>query len=204
MPSDVPVFVMGHSMGGGEVLTLASDAKYKNLVKRIRGWILEAPFIAFAAEEVPNSIKIFAGRLVARFMPKRQLIHRIPPERLTRDPAVVEALRNDELCHDTGTLEGLSALLDRTAALAAGKIKMPEHVKSMILAHGSDDKTCSYSGAMAWMDAQTIEDKTSKTYEGAYHQLHNDLVKEQFTQDMVEWILARCEGTGNQQVRAKL
>lgn len=196
LPSDVPVFVMGHSMGGGEVLTLAADEKYEGLVKQVRGWLLEAPFVAFAAEEVPNSLKIFAGRLVARLLPKHQMVHRIPPERLTRDPAIVEQLRNDELCHDTGTLQGLASLLDRTAALAAGKVNMGKHIKSMMLAHGSDDKTCSYDGAMKWMEAQAIEDKTSKTYDGAYHQLHNDFVKEEYTKDVVDWILAR---SGNEE-----
>lgn len=39
LPSDVPVFVMGHSMGGGEILTLAGDAQYKQLVGQIRGWV---------------------------------------------------------------------------------------------------------------------------------------------------------------------
>ncbi|CAM1510255.1 Fc.00g005900.m01.CDS01 [Cosmosporella sp. VM-42] len=194
LPSDVPVFVMGHSMGGGEVLTLAGDAQYEKLVGQIRGWLLEAPFIAFAPEEIPNSLKVFAGRLVARLMPKRQMIHHIPPERLTRDPVIVEALKNDKLCHDTGTLEGLASLLDRTAALASGRVKVGSHVKSMFLAHGNDDKTCSHDGAMKWLEAQQIEDKTPKTYDGAYHQLHTDLCKEEYTKDVVDWILARCGG----------
>ena len=207
LPSDVPVFVLGHSMGGGEVLTLAGDAQYENLVSQVRGWILEAPFIAFAPEETPSSLKIFAGRLAARLLPKRQMVHHIPPERLTRDPATIEALKNDKLCHDTGTLEGLASLLDRTATLSSGRIKLGSHVKSVFLAHGNDDKTCSHDGAMKWLETQQIEDKTPKTYDGAYHQLHTDLCKEEYTKDVVEWILARCNGeaTGeNEDIKSKL
>ncbi len=47
LPSSVPVFVMGHSMGGGEALILASDPQHADLVKNVRGWLLESPFIGF-------------------------------------------------------------------------------------------------------------------------------------------------------------
>jgi acylglycerol lipase len=44
---------MGHSMGGGEALTLASDPLYADLMKDIRGWVLESPFIGFPKDMYP-------------------------------------------------------------------------------------------------------------------------------------------------------
>ncbi|KAL6790370.1 Alpha/Beta hydrolase protein [Trichoderma sp. SZMC 28013] len=192
LPSDVPVFVMGHSMGGGEVLTLAGDAKHRQLVAQIRGWILEAPFIGFSKGEEPSVVKVVLGRLVGRLLPRHQLKHVVPPEHLSRDPAVVESIKNDELCHNTGTLEGLASLLDRTALLSSGGVKLGGDVKSILLTHGTNDMTCSYDAAVKFVNEQAaVEDKETKSYEGAYHQLHADHCKDEYTRDVIDWILKR-------------
>ncbi|KAJ6444179.1 alpha/beta hydrolase [Purpureocillium lavendulum] len=192
-----PLFVMGHSMGGGEVLTMAGDAQYAELVGKVRGWILECPFIGFSAGEEPSSIKIFAGRLVGRLLPRQQMKHVVPPEQLSRDVAVVESVRNDPLCHNTGTLEGLASLLDRTSLLSSGQVKLGRQVRSVLLAHGTADLTCSYDAAMKFVERQhAVEDKTSRSYEGGYHQLHADHCKDEFAKDVVDWILARSVAAG--------
>ncbi|POR33456.1 Putative monoglyceride lipase [Tolypocladium paradoxum] len=195
-PSEgAPVFVMGHSMGGGEVLTLAGDAQHAELVGRVRGWLLECPLVGLAAGEEPSSLKVLAGRLVGRLLPRQQIKHVVPPEQLSRDPAVVESVRNDALCHNTGTLEGMASLLDRTAMLSSGRVRLGKQVRSVLLAHGTRDQTCSYDAAMKFLERQhAVEDRTSKSYEGAYHQLHADLCKDEFARDVADWILERCEG----------
>ncbi|KAL7907963.1 Alpha/Beta hydrolase protein [Trichoderma velutinum] len=194
LPSDVPVFVMGHSMGGGEVLMMAGDAKHQQLVAQIRGWILEAPFIGFPKGEEPNVVKIVLGRLVGRLLPRQQLKHVVPPEHLSRDPAVVESIKNDELCHNTGTLEGLASLLDRTASLSSGGVKLSGDVKSIFLAHGTKDMTVSYDAAVKFVNEQAaVEDRETKSYEGAYHQLHADHCKDEYTKDVIDWILKRSK-----------
>lgn len=192
-------------MGGGEVCTLMGDPKYEDVVRQVRGWILECPFIGFTPEAEPSNLKVVVGRFISRFLPTFQLKHTIPPEHLSRDPAVVEDIRNDPLCHDTGTLEGLASLLDRTILLASGTAKVPKYVRSLLLAHATDDKTCNYDTAMKWLDQQdNVEDKTGKGYEGAYHQLHDDLCRDEFEADLVDWILKRSGPQGEAPVEAKL
>ncbi|XP_044721921.1 serine aminopeptidase, s33 domain-containing protein [Hirsutella rhossiliensis] len=202
-----PVFVMGHSMGGGEILMLASDAQYAELVGRVRGWILECPLVGFPAGEEPSSVKVLAGRLVGRLLPRQQLKHVVPPEHLSRDQAIVESVRNDALCHNTGTLEGLASLLDRTAMLSSGQVRLGKQVRSVLLAHGTQDRACSYDAAIKFMERQhAVEDKTSKTYDGAYHQLHSDHCKDDFAKDLLGWILERCQekAASSPQLEAKL
>ncbi|KAF5590495.1 YJu3 serine protease [Fusarium subglutinans] len=191
LPSDVPVFVLGHSMGGGEVITLAADPQYAKLVSRVRGWLLEAPFIGFAPEEVPSSFKIFAGRLAGKILPKFQLKHVLDVANLTRRPEVAKGFKEDPLCHDTGTLEGLASLLDRTGALQSGSVKLGKEVRSLWLGHGDHDKACSYQAAIDFAQKQDIEDKTIKTYVGGYHALHVDLCQEEYAKDITDWILER-------------
>lgn len=195
----VPVFVMGHSMGGGEILTLAGNPRYTDLVRQVRGWILECPFVGFPAGEEPSMVKIFAGRLIGRLLPKHQLKHMVPPEYLSRDEAVVQSVRDDTLCHDTGTLEGLASLLDRTAMLSSGQITLGKQVQSILLTHGTEDKACSYDAAVNFVQNQhNVDDKTIKSYDGAYHQLHSDHCKDEFAKDVIDWILERSERGGGE------
>lgn len=202
--ADPPVFVMGHSMGGGQVLTLLCDPAYgERVTSRVRGWLLEAPFVAFPRGETPSALKVFAGRLAGRFLPRRQLKNTLPPENLCRVPEVVASLRDDELVHDTGTLEGLASMLDRTAALASGNVKAGEGVRALWMGHGTCDKGTSYEASKKWFDgcAGSVKDKTFRTYEGWYHQLHAEPEKEVFYGEVADWILARA---GPEATEAKL
>ncbi|KAH6655338.1 alpha/beta hydrolase [Truncatella angustata] len=194
LPSDVPVFVLGHSMGGGQVLTLASDPKYEDLIKQVRGWILESPFIGFTAEEEPNFLTIFSGRLAGKLMPHFHLHRPIAADKISRDPEVVESIKQDKLMHDTGTLEGLAGLLDRTAALGKGDAKLSRNVKSLVLMHGDADRVCSFAKAKEWFERQNIEDGEFRVYEGFYHQLHSDPGRERFYGEVRDWILERVQG----------
>lgn len=167
---------MGHSMGGGEILTLASDPLYADLPPQIRGWLLESPFIDFTPESKPAALKVFLGRLAGRLLPNRPMYNPIPPEHVTRDPEVVKSINEDALIHGTGTLEGLAGMLDRTAALCGGKAKLNKGVDSIWLGHGTEDKGTSYAASKKWFEEQLhIEDKEFKTYDGWAHQLHADL-----------------------------
>lgn len=197
LPSSVPVFVAGHSMGGGEVLTLASDSKYEDVIAQIRGWILESPFIAFPKGFEPSFLKVFFGRLAGKLLPHMKLANPIPPENVSRDPEVVQSIKDDKWLHGNGTLEGLSSLLDRTAQLESGEAKLSKSVKAVWIGCGTEDKGVSYQACKKWFEAQTqLQDKEFKTYDGWYHQLHADLPdnRDVFPKDVAGFILARCEG----------
>ncbi|KAK3685018.1 Alpha/Beta hydrolase protein [Podospora appendiculata] len=198
-PSDPPVFVLGHSMGGGEALTLACDPKYEDaVVRHVRGWLLESPFIGFAPEEQPSALKVYAGRMAGRLFPRHQMYHQLHPANLSRDPAVAKSLGEDPLLHNTGTLEGLAGLIDRTEALSSG-VARPRGtaVRSLWMGHGTVDKATSFAASKRYFDEFTgaVQDKAFKSYEGWYHQLHADgPCSDEFYKDVGDWILARVEG----------
>jgi len=181
-------------MGGGEALALASSPEHEDVVAKVRGWLVEAPFLGFAAGEEPSKIKIVLGRAVGKIFPRFTMMHRIAPEKLAHDPAVQKSLAEDKLCHDTGTLEGLSGLLDRTLDLSSGKYNLLPVVKSVWLAHGTKDQTSAFESSQHWFDAQKahVEDATFKVYDGCAHQLHADPCKFDFFKDVTDWITERA------------
>ncbi|KAI1326897.1 alpha/beta hydrolase [Xylariaceae sp. FL0255] len=194
LPSEVPVFVLGHSMGGGQALTLASSPGYEDLIRQIRGWILESPFIGFSPELKPNWFTVASGRLASHIVPNMHMYNHIPPEDVVKSPEVQESIRTDPLLHSTGTLEGLASMLDRTNALSGGKIALSKNVKSLYLMHGQFDKTTSHEESKKWFGRQLIPDGKFQSYDDRFaHQLHADADREEFFRDTADWILERCE-----------
>ncbi|KAI2471849.1 alpha/beta-hydrolase [Annulohypoxylon bovei var. microspora] len=191
---DVPVFVLGHSMGGGEVLTFASTSEYDGIIARVRGWVLEAPFLGFAPEVQPSWLTVASGRIAAHVVPNFHLVRPVPTEHLCRDPEVQASIADDPLMHNTGTLEGLSGMIDRAESLSAGKVVLRPRVKSVFLAHGTADMVTSFDKVKGWWDGQKFEDGTFKPYEGWFHQIHAEPGKEEFYCDVGDWILERCDG----------
>jgi len=180
---------------------LASDPACEDLTDAVRGWILESPFIGFPKGHEPGAITVFLGRLTSRFLPHMARQSALPAQNLTRDPNVVQSLKEDSLIHDYGTLEGLAGMLDRTAALGEGRAKLNQGVKSIWCGHGTEDKGTSYEASETWIKRQTqVKDKEFKSYEGWSHQLHADLpeTRQIFAQDVGDWIMARLEPDGAQ------
>ncbi|KAF1808303.1 alpha/beta-hydrolase [Eremomyces bilateralis CBS 781.70] len=197
LPSPVPVFLMGHSMGGGEVLTFV-DRGPPAILSQIRGFLVEAPFIAFHPSTQPTWIKVAVGRLAGKLLPRFQLTNTIEPTLLSRDPQVQKDYVEDALCHDTGSLEGLAALIERAEDLASGKVSVHEGrgeggKTRLWVSHGTADGVCDFDGTKKFVERTKLEDLTFKIYEGWYHKLHAEPGKdrETFAEDVTNWILER-------------
>lgn len=118
-------------------------------------------------------------------MPHRQLVNKLDVNLICRDPEARKRFEQDELCHDTGTLEGLAAMLDRTGDLAAGKVVIPDDageggVTRIWMGHGDHDGITAFAASQRLADALQVKDKEFKPYKGYYHRCesskhnHND------------------------------
>ncbi|KIW20134.1 hypothetical protein PV08_00709 [Exophiala spinifera] len=198
-----PLFLMGHSMGGNELLTymLSTSSAYSNRPP-ISGVLLEAPYIELDPSEQPNAVTVVAGKMAASLLPHMQLKRALNAAFLSRSTTVQRDFINDSLCHDTGTLEGLKGLLQRAgdlSALSHGRkvsgltTKVPCPV---LVSHGTDDKIISFPAAerlFSVLDAPG-GDKVFQAYKGGYHKLHAEPEggAEQFANDVGNWILAHA------------
>lgn len=212
-PGSTPLFLMGHSMGGGEVLLLSLVQSYSGGMPPISGLVLESPLVALDPSAQPGMLTVLAGKLASKLLPKHQLVQKLESRYLSRDQQVCRDTDADILCHDTGTLEGLTGMLQRTAdltALANGRTVKGFHLKTdfgtnmngresvpIWIGHGSGDRITSCVLSQAIFKKLDVKDKTTKVYEDAYHKLHAepDGVAEEFSKDVADWILART-GTG--------
>lgn len=186
---------MGHSMGGGEVLYYILNSSYG--LPPIRGVLAYSPLVAMHKTTRPWDITVFAGKLAAKVAPHRQIYKPLDPYLMSRDKRIADELKHDELCHDTGTLEGIAGMLDRAKWLDSQKspINSPSYEGPVWICHGTADQINSFAASRSFIDRLDCVDKTFMSYEGAYHKLHTepDGVKEAFANDVAEWILKRCE-----------
>lgn len=209
----VPLFLMGHSMGGGEVshYLLSTSTSLSRGRPTISGLLLEAPYVELDPSEQPPYLKVAAGKIAALLLPKTQMKQKLSPTYLSHSAQVRDDWINDSLCHDTGTLEGLKGLLQRAADLSnlgdgrtvAGlQTKLPCPVW---LAHGSSDKVVSPQAARRLFDVMEAPngDKTWHDYPDGYHKLHvePDGVGDQFAKDVAGWILSHAKHQESSQVR---
>ncbi|TKA32399.1 hypothetical protein B0A50_01505 [Salinomyces thailandicus] len=199
----LPLFLMGHSMGGQELLTYASTGP-KDVLSRIRGFLAEAPWISLHPSTQPLKLTVILGRLAGKLMPHYHMVNKLDPNLLCRDPEVCKGYDEDPLCHDTGTLEGLAGCLDRALALSELKVLVPEGAGEggktrLWLGHGTADAICDFLPAKKYFDNLKVADKQMQAYEGWYHKLHTEPGedKTKFAQDVGTWILDRSGKLGD-------
>jgi len=174
LPSPVPVFLMGHSMGGAEVLSYLS-LDPANLCSKLRGVISLAPLIALHPRARPWRVTVMAGKMAAKLLPRFQLVNKLDLQWLSHDPAKNESWGNDPLCHDTGTLLGLEHMLDRGEKLDSGEWTIGEGKNEggktrVLVLHGDEDHVNDFKGSERYVrESISCQDKELKRYEGFYH-----------------------------------
>jgi acylglycerol lipase len=175
----LPVFLLGHSAGGviSCVYTLDHQAKLAGLICESFAHELPAPDIALA---------VIKG--LSHIAPNAHIL-KLDNNGFSRDPKVVEALNNDPFVKDeVQPTETIAAMLRGDDRLKEGfaHITLP-----VLIMHGTLDKVTRPSGSQHFYDQAGSSDKTLKLYEGHFHDLLNDLDKEQVLADIQQWIDAR-------------
>lgn len=164
---------MGHSMGGAETLVYATQGP-PSLLSKVRGFIASAPLISLHPHTKPWRVTVVMGRLAGRLLPNHQLVNQLDPKWLSHDSALNKAWADDELNHDTGTLEGLAGMLDRAEELDKGRVMVPEGqgeggVTRLLVIHGTDDRINDFEASKRYVERCPVKDKKLISLEGLYH-----------------------------------
>jgi alpha-beta hydrolase superfamily lysophospholipase len=178
---DKPWFMMGHSMGG---MVLAAYAETRPL--DARGLVFSSPFLALN-DDVPKLLLSVAGILgkIAPWLP----VAGVDNQGLSRDPAIVKAADNDPLGYH-GWVKARTGAQFHTA-IARIQAHFPAIDLPLYIIHGGDDRIVPNIGSRRLHEQCSSPDKSLKIYDGGYHELWNDIVKEEVIAGIREWILAR-------------
>ena len=176
----VPVFMLGHSMGGliGLRYALAHPG-------RLAGLILSAALAQLDA--VPRPLEL-VGRALSVIAPRAPLIA-IDPTLVSRDAAVVEAYRSDPLVHH-------GKVPARTAVQLADTVKrFPATVGAItvptLILYGTADGLCTPQGSVMLAERIGAADLTVKAYDALFHEILNEPERETVLDDIMAWLGAR-------------
>ncbi|MCB1498101.1 MAG: lysophospholipase [Bauldia sp.] len=175
----LPVFLLGHSAGGVTACTYALD--YQD---EIEGLICES----FAFQVPAPGFLLSAIKGLSRLAPHLGVLT-LHMKDFTRDPAALAALEADPLTKgETQPAATVAALVRADERLhdAFGDITLP-----VLILHGTADKATVCHGSEYFHAHAGSIDKTLKLYEGHYHDLLNDIGKEDVLSDVATWIEAR-------------
>lgn len=172
----LPVFLLGHSAGGvvSCLYTLEHQAELAGLVCESFAFQVPAPDFALAVLKGLSHVAPHA--------------HVLPLKNadFSRDPAVVDKMNADPLiAHETQPTKTVAEMVRADELL---KQSFPKFTLPLLIIHGTADKATKPSGSQLFFDSASSSDKTLKLYEGHFHDLLNDVGKEDVMADIKNWI----------------
>ena len=174
----VPLFVYGHSLGGLialQYLTGTPDA-------RVAGAVISA---AALDTSTANAVQRTVAPLLSRVLPDLGVLT-LDAEAVSRDPEVVRDYRTDPLNH-TGKMVARTGAELMATALAMPR-RLPSLTKPLLVLHGTADRLVPLAASEVVRAHAGSPDLTVTTYEGLFHEPHNEPEKDDVLADVVAWL----------------
>ncbi len=179
---DLPLFLMGHSMGGLIAAT--------HIIERqptIAGLLMSNPAIAFAVR-VP-SWKSLLGTVMSTIWPSFKVPAGLELEALSRDPEVVAAARRDPLRFHFATARWYTQCMaaQKHLAMSAAKITVP-----CLTMLAGKDRLVDPAATRAW-HGKLGGNASLHEYPQCYHELFNEPEKADVIDDLIAFIESFCD-----------
>jgi acylglycerol lipase len=172
----VPLYIYGHSLGGGVVL----DYILRNNPK-VKGAIITSPWLRLSFE--PSKSKLIIAGIMKNIIPGLILPSGLIVSHISHDETVVEKYKNDPLIHYKISLSVFHE------AVRAGKYSLA-HASDLkirtLLMHGNDDLITSPEASREFASKTNLVEL--KIWDGGYHELHNEPFKKEVFKYILNWI----------------
>lgn len=172
-----PLFLIGHSMGG--LIALEYVLHYP---QGLAGVIVSGPLLSRPGI---SPLLITLSKVLSRLAPRLALKTGLDVTALSRDPAVVAAYVNDPLVHSFGTARLGTEL---AGAVAWTQAHAADLALPCLIVHGGSDRICPPEGSRIFFENVVLTDKERQVYEGYYHEVFNDVGKEQVLAAVEAWV----------------
>ena len=177
----LPAFIYGHSMGGG--LVAAYVLKYK---PEAAGVVLSSPAIKEA--EGTSKILIALSSMISKYFPKLKAL-KLDANKVSRIPEEVQKYLQDQLVYTEAIPARTGYELFQLMNYIQGNAS--EFNLPLLLIHGSNDGLTNPKGSELLFENAKSADKTLKIFPGGYHELINDLDRDEVMNLIVSWIEIR-------------
>ncbi|GAA5955916.1 hypothetical protein JCM3765_000038 [Sporobolomyces pararoseus] len=203
-PSPLPLYLMGHSMGGAIVLgyptrkPLLPNFKTSNF----KGIISTSPLIRQSPKVKAPPIIVKLGSIIGKLLPNLPLNAQVKPQDTCRDPEIQKSYSEDKLCKQIGSFGGVgSMLIGGESLLKTGYKDWPTNQDQeglpLLICHGESDKVTDHEASKGFVDKLKhqvgVKDVTYKGFQGYYHEMQNEPGQDKlvFINYVIDWILSR-------------
>ncbi|MCF8528887.1 MAG: lysophospholipase [Aquiluna sp.] len=178
---NLPTVLYGHSLGG--LVTAGSVVRnFANIAGAVIG--------SSAMHQPSQAWERVLSSTLGKLLPNAPIpLPRPGLEALSRDQEVVDVAASDPMFFQ-GKAKNLVA---KTVLEISDEVwsKVDSWKVPTLIMHGDKDTSTDHTASIALYESIGSVDKELKLYPGAYHELLNDLVKEDATADLTDWLLAR-------------
>lgn len=173
-----PVKLLGHSMGGNVAFGTALEWP-----QDLTGLVLSGPLIGGSVPAVQRAVLSFLSAVA----PNTGMIA-LPPEAVSRDPAVVQAYVADPLV-TTGKVAARTAH-EMFTSVAGYRDRAASMTVPVLVQHGEEDRLVRWDDVRPVVETIGAPDKTVITYPGLYHEIYNEPEKDAVIGDLARWLEA--------------
>uniref|UniRef100_A0A1D1YVV2 Putative serine hydrolase C5E4.05c n=1 Tax=Anthurium amnicola TaxID=1678845 RepID=A0A1D1YVV2_9ARAE len=180
----VPLILFGHSMGGSLALRYAVEGPES---KNISALIITSPLLSTIRV---NDSAVTIGTGLSKVLPNLQFNTKIDIKYVSRDPNECLKYANDPYNHPYWSLKGASDVFrGAKSVLKSGYEKITHPI---YLAHGTGDQVTSFDSSKKLYERLPSTDKTFRVWTGLFHEMHNELEKNQVIQEYIDWAVSRA------------
>lgn len=174
----LPVFVLGHSLGGLIALDYVTGTGGDGLA----GVVLSGTAID---PSIGTRLERRLAPVLSALVPRLGIVA-LDATSISRDSDVVSAYRADPLVYSgkvraRTAAETLRAITRVTRAL--DRLRLP-----VLVMHGGEDRIANPAGANELVRSIGSSDTTLRLYDGFYHEIFNEPGREQVFTDLVQWL----------------
>lgn len=163
MPPEMPLILLGHSMGGLVV------ARFVSLRMRpVDGCILSSP----ALDPGLSGFQKFLVSVLPRIAPNLRVGNGLNAEFISHDPAVVTAYQTDPRVHDRISARLASFIATAGPATVATAVQW---VVPTLLMYAGDDRLLNADGSRTFAATAPKRTVTAQCFETMYHEIFNEL-----------------------------
>lgn len=180
---ELPWFVLGHSMGGLITLRYLLDSSKP----QPQAAVLSNPQLGLAFD--PPKVKVAAGRMLSKILPKLRLDSELDASAISRDPTEVKKYVDDPLVHSKISTRWYTSM---TAAMTEAREGAPSlELPTQWILSGGDQIV---SAKAAREIQEQVAGSEALWLEDAYHEAHNGPDRPRFLKTATGFIVDQLGG----------
>jgi lysophospholipase len=184
---ELPVFLLGHSMGGLAVIRALQEQPLK-----LEGVILSAPCLGLV--KYPSTVLNLLSIGLNKLVPERRFASPLTIDLATRNEAIRESAVNDSLFVTKVSVRWYRELLRGIKQAFVNMSKIPDF--PLLVLQGGDDKIVSKSAVGEWFNQISLSEKHYKEWPVCYHELFNEPEREEIFQYAKSFVENRLRSIG--------